>query len=103
MTDVRTEPYRPSNGTEGEIFYEDWCVNCHREAAGRLCKILAATMIFDIGERGYPKEWVRDVGEWPGNPRCTAFEESRAPVHHTLIKDPRQIPMFPEATANQGD
>lgn len=94
-----TEPYRPSNGTAGQVFYEDWCARCHREAGGRECKILTATFIYNVDERGYPKEWVQDAQGWPGNPRCTAFEEPRASVHHTLIKDKRQIPMFPESAS----
>ena len=97
MTDTR--PYRPSNSTEGEIFREDWCARCHREADGRQCKILSATLIYDIGERGYPKEWVWDAEGWPGNPRCTAFEAPRAPVHHTLIKDERQADLWQEPVA----
>lgn len=71
MTD--TEPYRPSNGTEGEMFCKDWCRRCRREQNGRQCKILTATLIYSVDEPDYPKEWVIDVGE-PGNPRCTAFE-----------------------------
>ena len=95
---IATEPYRPSNGTAGEMFRQDWCERCHREQGGRQCKILTATLIHSVDESGYPKEWVRDVEGWPGNPRCTAFEEPRAPVHHTLIKDRRQISLFPDAT-----
>jgi hypothetical protein len=43
-----TEPYRPSNGTAGEIFRQDWCARCHREAGGRQCKILTATLIYSV-------------------------------------------------------
>lgn len=46
MTSV--EPYRPGNAIEGEIFQD----------------------------KDYPKEWIRDVGPRPGNPRCTAFREA---------------------------
>ena len=76
-----TEPYRPSNGTEGCIFMEAFCHRCKRDKEWREhelnpCEILSASLCFDIGDVGYPKEWVRDVGddEWPGTARCTAFE-----------------------------
>jgi hypothetical protein len=74
-------PYRPSNGTEGEIFQERWCFQCARDAAFRNgkpeygCRILSATMAFDVGDTEYPSEWIREANdtEWPGTARCTAF------------------------------
>lgn len=73
-------PYRPSNGTEGMMFYEMWCARCSRDAAfenapGKGCKIISRSLLYDIGEPGYPKEWVRRANddEWPGSARCTAF------------------------------
>lgn len=75
------EPYRPSNGTEGEMFMEQWCSRCARDVAYRNnkpeygCRILAATFVFDIDDPEYPKEWIRQAtdDEWPGTARCTAF------------------------------
>jgi hypothetical protein len=75
------EPYRPSNGTEGEMFMERWCFNCARDAAYRNnkpehgCQILARTFVFDISDAEYPKEWIRAANdtEWPGTARCMAF------------------------------
>lgn len=93
-SDKKTEPYRPSNGTEGEIFYAHWCAHCHREQGARNCRIFGRSMAFNVGDPGYPKEWVRDAGDWPGNPRCTAYEEHRKPVRHAMIKDKRQVRMF---------
>lgn len=87
---AETQPYRPSNGTEGEIFYDNWCVRCHREAGASKCRIYGRSMMYNIGDKGYPKEWIRDVGPWPGNPRCTAFEEPHPIVRHRTIKDKRQ-------------
>jgi hypothetical protein len=29
------EPYRPSNGTEGEMFQEQWCEKCEHDLAAR--------------------------------------------------------------------
>lgn len=74
------KPYRPSNGTEGELFYENWCADCRRDAAyrrdeGDSCDIVACAMAFNIGDPDYPKEWV--IGA-DGQPKCTAFEEERS-------------------------
>ncbi len=73
-----TKPYRPSNGTEGECFYENWCLHCSRDAAfrddpdsGDGCPIVASTYVFEINDPLYPKEWIED--DDGSNPRCTAF------------------------------
>lgn len=83
------KPYQPSNGTEGMMFFEEWCSNCSkddtfREVDGKLhCPILDAAFIYKPGDPEYPKEWVWDpaalkrdgcltIGE--GEARCTAFE-----------------------------
>jgi hypothetical protein len=73
-----SKPYRPSNGTEGDDFDHWWCSGCARDQAfrdnpdsGDGCSIVASTMIFNIDEPEYPKEWIQnDDGS---NPRCTAF------------------------------
>ena len=85
-----TRPYRPSNGTEGNFFYENWCARCQRESHGRQCNIFTRTLALDIGEKGYPKEWVRDISGWPGDPRCTAFDPAHPIVRSNIIKDKRQ-------------
>ena len=77
--------YRPSNGTEGMIFFEGWCDRCARDLAfqrwsaesegkgrgPRGCPIIAASLIHDKDEPGYPKEWCFDGA---GMPQCTAFK-----------------------------
>lgn len=69
-------PYRPSNGTEGEMFMEKFCRRCQLgdpvETNGDGCDILLNTMIFDLGDDGYPEEWTHDFA---GRPQCTAFLE----------------------------
>jgi hypothetical protein len=72
------KPYRPSNGTEGECFMEGWCNRCkadraHQDSAGEEpgCDIIARSMAFDVGEPGYPVQWVWKDGE----PTCTAFDD----------------------------
>ena len=73
---IETESYRPSNGTEGEGFRSRFCDRCEKDRyPSRPCGIFARTLIHDLGEKDYPREWVRDAGPWPGNPRCTAFIE----------------------------
>lgn len=91
MSDTR--PYRPSNGSEGESFIAAWCERCEKDRReSKPCRILGRTFALDIDDKGYPKEWIRDAGEWPGNPRCTAFVE-RGSVPRTVpntIRDKRQ-------------
>lgn len=83
--------YLPSNGTEGVIFFENWCARCSRDKAMReganiedcddneLCGIIAASF------RGPVDEWVED----DKGPRCTAFVEfpNRVPFVDVLTKD----------------
>ena len=66
------EPYRPSNGSEGEDFALKWCAYCERDrdyrenGKGRGCPILAQRLFQETG----PKEWIYGAC---GCPRCTAF------------------------------
>lgn len=66
------EPYRPSNGTEGEWFMERWCYSC-MDLDGFACPIIAATLGVRPGDEGYPDEWRQDG---PAGPRCTAYREN---------------------------
>ena len=86
------EPYRPSNGTEGLMFFEQWCSRCKKDDTFRRddpenselrCSIIDAVFVLDRDDPDYPKEWVYDpddmmrdgcltIGE--GGARCTAFE-----------------------------
>ena len=67
--------YRPSNGSEGMAFQEIWCERCRRDLKGN-CPILGATMMLDIGEPGYPREWTFSDA---GSPICTAFKARDTP------------------------
>ncbi len=92
------EPYRPSNGTEGEIFkarFCDRCVKSSRDPEDEPCPIEAATFFFDIGEEGYPPEWVcepytGDIERYLLSPRCTAFQDWTKPAPNTIV-DARQV------------
>lgn len=87
------ELYRPSNGTEGEMFESEFCEHCERDRAWREawqtdgdpgnvkgCDILARALAFGIDDPQYPREWVRIAMVDPvdGLPinwgKCTAFE-----------------------------
>ncbi len=77
-TDPADKKYRPSNGTEGDMFQELWCSQCAHDAKYREtddgqdgCKILATTMFVGVDDPEYPPEWTHDAG---GQPQCTAFE-----------------------------
>lgn len=67
--------YRPSNGTEGDMFVEMHCQHCKHfmpdPADGPTCNIYLRTMIHEKDEPNYPKEWIHDC---EGEPICTKFE-----------------------------
>ena len=70
-----SESYRPSNGTEGIGFYENWCSRCRHDGPDDEdggCQILCRTLTFNVTDSEYPEEWTYDD---EGSPTCTAFEE----------------------------
>lgn len=107
-----TQPYQPSNGTEGMVFYDRWCLRCKSPGHGELeqawmeyemgngplpipheygngCPILARTMIYDIKDPEYPTEWVVDDNDI-FDTRCTAFSDEDPPP----FVDPNQLSML---------
>lgn len=71
---MTTQPYRPSNSTEGAIFEAKFCdkcaeMECWRKHGRDSCEIASRSMIYSIGDKEYPSEWIRDAQ----GPRCTAF------------------------------
>lgn len=88
------QPYRPANGDEGEWFMSQWCHQCERDKRqDRPCRILAMTMAFDVRDKEYPREMIRDEA----GPRCTAFKVIEPRDHKPqspTIRDKRQIDMF---------
>ena len=64
---MSTRPYRPSNGTEGEMFMAQHCDRC---VLANGCQILPRTMLYDVEDAQYPREWV----EQEKGPICTAFK-----------------------------
>jgi hypothetical protein len=73
--DLAGGPYRPANGTEGQLFMERYCYQCRKDDGGRpdgdSCEILCNALAFDPDDPEYPAEWqYTDRGQ----PTCTAFE-----------------------------
>lgn len=84
-----SKPYRPSNGSEGEFFMAQFCEHCARDGEDSPCFILGAAFAFNIGEEGYPAEWVQDEQ----GTRCTAFTLEASPDEVDRFyarRDPRQ-------------
>lgn len=81
--------YRPSNGTEGDIFMGKWCAECachsFDEDSEVLCPILGNVMAFSVDDPEYPSEWTYND---KGDPICTAFkyegDEETYRCEHTI-------------------
>lgn len=94
------QKYRPSNGAEGEIFFDAWCYQCQRDKSMRegapleecddneRCNIIADTFAYAVDHPKYPAAW--QYGE-DGQPCCTAFVEAGQPIP---VKDEATIDMF---------
>lgn len=71
---MKTEKYRPSNGTEGMMFTEhfcDRCINQHPDPDNKKqCMILCRSMCYSVDEPEYPEEWIYDEND---RPTCTAW------------------------------
>jgi hypothetical protein len=54
----RGKVYRPSNGTEGEMFMSRWCDRCALdEGRGGTCDRVMRAMAYKPNEIAYPREW----------------------------------------------
>ncbi|MBS4019090.1 MAG: hypothetical protein KGZ68_12725 [Dechloromonas sp.] len=61
------EKYRPSNGTEGQLFLDAFCRRCQRDAAMRTgvgspndaqrCDLIGMTMLHEVTDPEYPQAW----------------------------------------------
>ncbi len=101
---VKTRPYRPSNGTEGDMFSASFCDLCARDAEARkaepdfskACKIRTATFAHDREDAAYPAEWIEDADDaFPGETaRCTAYvpdgEAFAAEARRFIARDNRK-------------
>jgi len=69
-------PYRPANGTEGQIFMEQFCFQCLYESKESPCPIISQTMMLDDDDPKYPNQWRYDE---KGIPVCIAFRAQDNP------------------------
>lgn len=69
--DLVGQKYRPSNATEGDIFFSNYC-DCCKHDIEQNCSIIAKTMLYDTKDEKYPHEW--QYSEL-GQPICTKYEE----------------------------
>lgn len=72
------DKYRPSNGSEGDIFMSQFCDRCKHNKETP-CEIIGRTMACKIDDPSYPDEWVRaedGLQIWEGvmGSKCTKFE-----------------------------
>jgi hypothetical protein len=72
-----SQPYQPSNGTEGMRFCGKFCDQCIHEKYShtlndndKKCDILTRSMVYGVNDLEYPKDWIYDVDN---NPTCTAW------------------------------
>ena len=70
------KPYRPSNGTEGMWFEEEYCMQClhcdPNPEGKKQCKIMMRAFLYNINEPNYPKEWIYDEND---EPTCTKWQK----------------------------
>lgn len=98
------KPFRPANGTEGEMFFDGYCRNCARDKAmsegkavedcddDEKCDLIALSMAFDETDPRYPKAWVYGKD---GQPTCTAFIPAGDPIPQPRCQN--TIDMFGDA------
>ncbi len=82
--------FKPSNNTDGERFFDSWCRKCARDksmsegksiddcAEFELCDIIVSSMIYQLDEAEYPRQWI--YGE--NGPCCTSFVPVGEEVKH---------------------
>jgi hypothetical protein len=106
MTLVDPNPrrkYRPSNGTEGDMFMARWCFKCERERRvldgiddpSEGCEILARTLAVPEDDPDFPAEWTYQpgTGDLPlYSARCSAWvpagEDIPAPLDPEAVIRP---------------
>jgi len=63
------QKYRPSNGTEGDMFMYQYCRRCRKYDN---CDLVSLSILHDVDDPEYPEEW--QYGE-NGQPVCTELEK----------------------------
>lgn len=92
---IEQKPYRPSNGTEGDIFMGHWCEHCAFNALDEDgCDIQLTALAYGIDDPEYPGEWVYRASV----PVCTAFQHmADADGSEPAIRCDKTPDMFGEA------
>ena len=82
LVNTTNKRYKPSNGTEGDLFISEWCNLCahYKDDNDDYCEILGLTFSLNIHHIDYPKEWIYDENE---QPCCTNY------LHNTEKPKPR--------------
>ncbi|MEN9628610.1 MAG: hypothetical protein RJA10_1837 [Pseudomonadota bacterium] len=92
--------WKPSNGTEGEIFWSEWCSRCERDRVmnGSVWEIDAGDddycPILNASFRGEAAEWV--IGT-DGQPTCKGFVPIGQPLHYRCEHTPDLFDMGAQA------
>jgi len=98
--------YRPSNGTEGELFSARMCGDCrHDEANGGDCDRVLRSMTYDVGHPAYPREWRRRFTAAGEDAWCTAREPGKTvPPRRKRVQhvDPRQLQLLRASQRDPG-
>lgn len=84
------EPYRPSNGMEGELFESAWCSGCRRGGERAACQIHIMAMAYNVENPAYPREWIYGSD---GQPSCAAFSDKHAPRPAYRCKKTLDLPL----------
>ena len=113
--------YRPSNGTEGMMFADEFCDQCMHQNPNpeaenpKNCNICMRSFLYGINDPEYPIEWRYDALD---HPTCTAFigwnwdengdpDDPDNPHRPPPPPDPNQLSIFPlwpnETTFNSVD
>lgn len=101
--------FMPSNGTEGDVFTQAFCMNCincdPNPDGKKQCDIWARSMLhwMEPNHPEYPKEWVFNPEGWPV---CTSWQkwdwnndgdpdDPDNPKAPPPTPDPNQLNLFP--------
>lgn len=74
------KPFRPSSGTEGDVFQSLYCNRCAKDwisapgSVANYCGLVADSMRFEVDDPQYPAAWVHNAD---GSPCCMEFVPMR--------------------------
>jgi len=83
--DAKIIKYRPSNGTEGEYFFDSTCRGCIYDDDDNPCNIISLSMIYSEDEPEYPSE----LCYTQKGPTCTAYVNENSDEAEKIRKQER--------------